>query len=68
MKALFKNKFPYVEKDDSELNEDELKIKRIYESQYLQKETEVNQLPEIHGYDSGVRAGSKRRGNSKSNN
>ena len=60
MKDLFKSRFPYVTMDDSELNKEELKIKKQYENQYISKKNEVNQLREVHIDDKRARRKSKR--------
>lgn len=52
MKDLFRNRFPFVEQEDSELIDDQKKIKRVYETTYklIQKAEEVanDRLREIH--------------------
>lgn len=48
MKALFKNRFPFVELADSKLTAEQLEIKREYEATYIQKEIKADKLREVH--------------------
>lgn len=67
MESLFKSKFPFVTKDDSELNQDELKIKRQYEANYKTKtkdiQTENDSLSEVRGLEQNTTRKSRRSGN-----
>ena len=55
MKDLFKSRFPYVTMDDSELNKEELKIKKLYENQYISKKNEVDKLRKVYKDDKRTR-------------
>lgn len=44
MKALFESRFPFVLKDDSELTEGQLKIKKEYEETYFVNDSENNEV------------------------
>lgn len=64
MKNLFKNRFPFVELPDEELNEDQLHIKRMYERNYQEivpkEETQIDRLREVRVNDEPVRKRGKR--------
>lgn len=64
MKNLFKDRFPFVELPDEELNEDQLHIKRMYERNYQEivpeEKTKIDRLREVRANDERTRKRGKR--------